>query len=413
MKITCLGAGNRGYGYLRWMKSVCKDMELIAVSDLNKLRADNTARRFKAQKVFYSADELFSFEKFSDAIIIATQDNDHYGHCMQAIDAGYKYILVEKPVSKDISECEKLLKYSEEKGAIIVVCHVLRYHPYYKKLKELIDGGSIGDLVNINHSENIGYFHFAHSYVRGNWRREDQTSPMIFAKCCHDFDLFYWMVGKKFESVSSYGSLKFFTPENAPKDSAERCIDCKVKNCPYNAEKLYISDPLYKATFIRFMGNIITGKPKSTKADRYNALKTNNYGKCVFKCDNNVADHQVVNILFEDGITVSHTASAFSKQCFRRTQICGTLGEIVCDDRKGVITLKPFRGKTQKFKPSKLTLFGHVSGDIGIVRDFCKLVKGECLDNANITYLKETIASHRATIAAEKSRLNGGEVISL
>jgi Predicted dehydrogenases and related proteins len=185
------------------MRLFCKkDIEVVAVCDKNQLRLNNTAKAFKIPATYDNADTLFNYGAVADAIVIATQDRDHIEHCRQAIDAGYKHILVEKPVSPDIAACEELLAYSKEKGVDIVVCHVLRYSKHYSIIKKLIDDGEIGEIMNINHVENVGYFHYAHSYVRGCWHDSLETSPFIMAKCCHDFDLFHWFIGKPCIAVS-------------------------------------------------------------------------------------------------------------------------------------------------------------------------------------------------------------------
>ncbi|MCB9498856.1 MAG: Gfo/Idh/MocA family oxidoreductase, partial [Bacillales bacterium] len=287
MKISLLGAGNRGIGYLRWIKFFFKKAEIESICDINIEKCNYASNKYKAKNRFYNPADFFKKPGEDGAIIIATQDKDHVKHALKAIDAGYKEILLEKPVSSDYKEIEGLLSYAKERYANIVVCHVLRYTKYYEKLKEIVDSGKIGKVLTINHKENVGYFHYAHSYVRGNWSRGDLTSPFILAKCSHDFDLFHYILSDDCVSLSSYGDLSYFKKENAPKDSAERCMDCKI-DCPYNAFNLYIKDPILKSTFLKFMGPTITGLPKPNKEDKINALKTGPYGRCVYKCDNNV-----------------------------------------------------------------------------------------------------------------------------
>lgn len=410
MKIAVLGLGQRGSNYLRIMNIFCKrGIEIAAVCDVNKVIVDQIAKKYKVKNKFYSDKEFFEAGKVADAIIIATQDRQHYEHCKLAMDVGYDKILMEKPVSPVIEECQELLELSQKKNVQIVVCHVLRYSKYYKTIKKLIVDGIIGDVVTINHTENIGYFHYAHSYVRGNWRNTNEAAPMIMAKCCHDFDLLHWFVNKRCISVSSYGNLKYFVKENAPEGAADRCLDCKVEGCPFNAEELYITDSLCKATFLRFSGRILTGKSGSNKQERYEALKTGNYGRCVYKCDNNVVDHQIVNMCFEDGVTVSHTVTAFSRDFYRRTQISGTKGEILGNDLDGKLHINIYKGKSKKIGTKLIKGLGHIDGDIGLVKDWCKLIQNKLQDDSNITYLADTIPSHKIVLTAEESRLKDGE----
>lgn len=415
MKVCVLGLGNRGHNYIRWMRLFCKkDIEVVAVCDKNPLRLENTQKAFKIPKAFGSDDELFANGAIADAIIIATQDRDHIIHCTQAIDAGYKHILVEKPVSPDIEACERLLAYGKEHGVDIVVCHVLRYSKHYAIIKKLIDDGEIGDIMNINHVENVGDFHYAHSYVRGCWHDSTETSPFIMAKCCHDFDLFHWFVGAPCVAVSSFGENRYFTHDYAPDGAAERCVDCKVK-CPYNAENLYIKDSLIKATFVKFMGGAVTGKPHPTKDDKYEALKNGSYGKCVYHADNNVADRQIVNMQFKNGAVVTHTATAFSNKMHRRTQICGSLGDIIADDLTAKITLCRYHGKKKVYrsKPWYLRILGHVDGDINLIKGWSRLISGKEYDKRHVTFLEDTIASHKIAMAAEESRLSGGRTTEI
>lgn len=211
---------------------------------------------------------FFAQGVISDALIISTQDASHYKIAKQAIITGYKIILLEKPVSGVKEEYTKLRDLAHKNNALLIVCHVLRYSNYYNKIKKIISSGQIGNIVSINHTENVGYFHFAHSFVRGNWHDESVSTPSILAKCCHDLDLISWFMDSPCVSVSSIGSLNFFKKENAPEGATPTCMGgCKAKkNCPYDAESLYITDPFYKAKFIKYMGRTLTGKTKNNNS---------------------------------------------------------------------------------------------------------------------------------------------------
>ena len=415
--IAVLGLGNRGTNYMNIVKHFCKkEARIEAICDKSAKRLEEGKDKFaiSEDKCFSSDDDFFAAGKLADAIFICTQDRDHYAHALKAIELGY-HIMCEKPLSPSIKECEDLVRKAEEKGVKMLVCHVLRYSKYYRKIKEIIDSGIIGEVVSLDHTENIGYFHFAHSYVRGNWRDANTTTPMIMAKTCHDLDLIHWFMGGGCERVSSFGSLKHFNKANAPKGSTERCLNgCQVKAiCPYDAERLYITAPLHKATFLRFMGRTITGRAKASKEDKYKALQEGDYGRCVYHSDNNVCDNYIVNMSFEGERTASLTVTAFSKQMYRHTHIMGTLGEIRGRDNNGVLELKVFNGKSRKVKTKFLPLPGHLSGDIGLVRDFVDMMNNKPTRLKDLTFVDVTLNSHKMAMAADYSAQNKGKVVQL
>ena len=414
--IAIIGLGNRGTGYLIALRLFCKkDAKLVAICDKNSTRVKEAKKRnkIKDEYCFENENDFWNAGKLADVIFICTQDLDHYQHALKAIELGYD-ILCEKPLSPSVSECEDLAKKAKEKGIIMVVCHVLRYTKYYSKLKEILNSRIIGDVVHINHTENIGFYHYAHSYVRGNWRDSEKSSPIVMAKTCHDLDLIHWFMNGNCQQISSFGSLNYFKKENAPDGSSERCLDCKVKNhCPYDAEGFYITAPLHKATFLKFMGSTITGKEKSKKKDKYNALREGNYGRCVFRCDNNVADHQTVNIDFDNNRTATLTINAFSKKMFRQSHFMGTLGEIRSNDKSGRIVVRLFNGKTYKYKTKLIPITGHIEGDFNLIKDFVALINGKEPAQKDISFVDITVISHKMAMAAEESRINGGKVIKL
>lgn len=414
MKISVLGVGNRGSGYIYWIKRYFKNAVFDMLCDKNVERTDYIYDKYHFQNKFYNTSDFFKVSGSGSALIIATQDKDHVKHAVMAIDAGYKEILLEKPVSPVYKDIEDLLVYANSKGVNITICHVLRYSKYYRMIKEIIDSGEIGEVVDIDHRENVGYFHFAHSYVRGNWRSSEETSPFIMAKCSHDFDLFHYFLGTKCISLSSFGELKYFKKENIPKDAGERCIECRA-DCPYNALKLYIKDPFYKATFVKYNGPTITGKPKPSKEDKMDAIRNGAYGRCVFRCDNNVCDHQTVIMKFENGVSVSHTVSAFTKDFSRETHINGTLGEIIANDKTTEIKVNIFHKKSYKKhgKPLLLRPLGHIDGDINLIKNWYSKINKLPYDASLVTSLKDTLASQKMAIGAEYSRMNNGEVVEI
>ena len=315
MTVAILGLGSRGlqvYGEI--VKNYDSIMEVTAVADLLPERLANAKKLFNLNEdaCFSDADELLSREQLADAVFICTQDRDHVPQAKKALKKGY-HILLEKPVSPSVRECTELLNEAKKYDRKVCVCHVLRYTPFYSTLKKMLAQGDIGKIINIQAREDVGFFHQAHSFVRGNWRNSEETSPMILAKCCHDMDLLVWLSDSSCRQVSSFGNLTWFKEENAPKGAARRCLDgCPVKDtCPYDAEKIYISNP---DTGVRskngWPANTFAVPP--TEENVRKELKAGPYGRCVYYCDNNVVDHQVVNLQMENDITVTFSMCAFS-----------------------------------------------------------------------------------------------------
>ncbi len=413
VKIAVIGAGMRGLEYMSFIKYMhARDAKIVALCENNLVRLHEAQKKFglPANRCFDNEDAFFRAGKLADAIFVCTQDRSHYGHALKAIDLGY-HVLMEKPVSVSVAECEEIAAKAKAKGVKVVVCHVLRYSNYYKKMMEILRSGELGDIVTINHSESVAYFHFAHSFVRGNWRNESETSPSLLAKCCHDIDLIQWFMGSPCRSVSSVGALTYFKEENAPMGAARRCLDgCKVKaSCPYDAERLYIKDPFYKATFIKYMGRVLTDKIKSTDRDKYEALKNGKYGRCVYYCDNDVADHQQVMMDFGNGKTAVHTMTAFTDKMFRKTHITCTKGEIIGQDNKAKITVNMFGSGGKKVRTKLIAAGGHVEGDMRLITAFVKLMNGKLANTDDVTFIDATVASHKIIAAAEQSRHSGGE----
>lgn len=414
--ISVIGLGNRGTEYMGFIKAFhSKKAKIVALCDIRQQALDDIAPVYSIPKdmQFISPDDLFSRGTVSDALIIATQDASHYEITLKALEAGYKYILLEKPVSGNEFEYKRLRDLAEEKGALLIICHVLRYSNYYSKIKQIIESGKIGDIVSINHTENVGYFHFAHSFVRGNWRDEFTSTPSILAKCCHDIDLIAWFMDSPCTSVSSVGGIRYFKKECAPKGAAQSCMGgCKARKiCPYDAERLYITDPFYKAKFIKYMKRTLTGKAKNSKQDIVDAIRHGEYGKCVFLNDNNVCDHQMVTMTFENGAVAVLNMNGLSDKMFRECHIVGTKGELVGYGTK--LTMKIFGGRTTNVFTGSPGFTGHVEGDIRTVSKFIRIINGEISDLKNVTTIDATVISHDIALAAEKSRKNGGTLINL
>ena len=406
MEISILGLGARGKLFATIAKQ--EGIKIAAVCDIDEQQRKRAKECFDVaeDKIFDDADEFFNAGKLSDALVISTLDETHYRYAMRAIELGYN-ILLEKPIALKENDILDILYASEKKGVKVSVCHVLRYTPFYRKIKEIIDSGVIGRIMNINQTENVGYYHYAHSFLRGNWHNSKETCPMILAKCCHDFDLIFWLSGKSCKSLSSFGELTYFREENAPKDSADNCNDCKYAyTCPYSGIKIYTQYP----TWVKV--------PCGCEENVENAMvqvrdKHTFYAKCVYRCDNDVVDHQYVNMQLEDGVYANLTMQAFSSKVYRRTQVCGTLGEINGVLEDGVITLSVFGepDKTIKIEIND-TVSQHSGGDKLLFLDFINLLEGN-KSSVGLTSLEKSVESHIAAFRAEDSRLCGGNTIRL
>ena len=223
--------------------------------------------------------------KIADVLINCTQDRMHTESTLAALDAGYD-VLLEKPMSPILHENVRLVQAAEDRGRVLQICHVLRYTPYFQKIREIVQSGRLGRVISVDHRENLIYWHMAHSFVRGNWRNLAESAPMILAKCCHDLDILYWILRQPVVSLNSFGSLTWFKPENAPPGATMRCLDgCPAADtCKYYAPHIYID---IGSEFARAAVTF-----DRSDAGVLEALRTGPYGKCVYHTDNDVVDHQ-------------------------------------------------------------------------------------------------------------------------
>ena len=410
------GFGDRGSTYASMQDLFPDQMKVVAVADLDPAKVEKARKRYDLppDRCFSSAEEMLERSKLAEVLVVATMDRQHVDHAIPALRKGY-HILLEKPISPELSRCRELLEVARECHGQVIVCHVLRYTAFYNQLKELIDSGRIGNVVSVCANENVGYWHQAHSFVRGNWRNSKETSPMILQKSCHDMDIFTWLLGKKCRSVSSFGGTWLFRPERALEGAALRCLDgCQVKEaCPFDAEKIYITSPKTgRARGDSWITSVLS--VENTVESTYRALREGPYGRCVYQCDNDVVDHQQTNLLLEDGSTVSFTMCAFTENCYRTFKAMGTQGEIEADTRSNLIHIRVFGQPEEVIDVGKLAgdLKGHGGGDSGIIRDFLELLRGGVL-NGRTTTLENSMESHFIALAAEESRLHGGRVVEM
>ncbi len=406
--IASIGLGSRGRVYLGGLTKH-KDVKATALCDINPAMLESAGKRFPQAQRFSADDAFFAAGKLADWCIIATWDPCHFKHATAALALGYNLIL-EKPVTANPAELEALCAQAKDMGATVLVCHVLRYSPFYSEVKRIIDSGVIGDVVNIVHEENVGYWHYAHSYVRGNWRNEKVAAPFLMAKCCHDFDLLHWLVQKPgeepklCESVQAYGELRYFNRNHMPEGATSHCLQgCPyLKTCPYSAEKLYIKKP---SPLMVWGTCVAAGQPSTPpKEEMRRILKAGQYGRCVYQCDNDVCDHHSVAMRFKSGITATLSVSAFSFWFTRRTRVQGTKGELWGRDTAMRLHIHRF-GKLPKIKriPYIKMLSGHGGADGGFCEAAYKVMAGGPIDSENMTTIEQTRISHNIVYAAIES----------
>lgn len=406
LTVSIIGVGSRGaetYGrYFMERKDLFK---INSLCDIKPSKLDKYSKEFEVEKCncFTDEDEFFK-ERRSDVVVISTLDPDHVRHALKAIKLNYD-ILLEKPITNNEDELYLLEKEAKKYNVRILVCHVLRYTIAMEKVKEILESNAIGQLISIDHLENVAYWHQAHSFVRGNWRNSKETAPMILAKCSHDLDLLYWLMGnKKPARITSFGDLTYLKKENAPKNSSTHCTDCKIKDsCPFNAYYFYLNN---KAWLVPMIGE----DPTDEQIIKY--LDHSQYSRCVFKCDNDVVDHQILNIEFEDKSTASHTMNAFTRWCYRDIKIMGTKGCIEgnFEDKKFKV-YQFLNNQEREVDITTLTddFVGHGGGDRILFNELIEYLQtGK--KSISLTSLEESVVSHYLGFAAEKSRLEKGKV---
>ncbi|WP_291583470.1 Gfo/Idh/MocA family protein [Clostridium sp. UBA6640] len=405
IRVGLIGAGQRGkdiYGNYALVNP--EHIEFVAVAEPNEIKRKEFSEKhnIKSEYQFESWEQLLEKDKFCDAVVIATPDRIHFEPAKLALKRGY-HILLEKPMSSIPEEVMNLGLLAKENNKVFMICHVLRYTPFFNTIKKIIDSGEIGDIMSIQHNENIGYFHFGHSFVRGNWRNSNLSSSLMLQKSCHDMDILLWLVGSPCRKIASFGELSYFKKERKPKDAADRCVECKIESkCPYSAIKLYYNNvgkwPTTAIVEIQTLDEV------------KKAVENGPYGRCVYNCDNNVVDHQSTILEFENNVTATFNLSAFTNQVNRTIKIMGTKGEIRAIDSKNEIEVQLFDTNERKVLNPKQITGGHGGGDTGIMEDFISLIlsnKGKALTSANVS-----VQSHMMAFAAEESRLTN-KVVSM
>ena len=399
------GAGGRGMGYSTFALAHPERLRIVGVAEPLEYNRGKMIQMhdLPSEAVFTDWRDLAARPRMADAVIIATQDAMHTAPALAFAALGYN-ILLEKPMSPVEAECEQIVQAAKAHNVLFGVCHVLRYTHYTQTLKSLLESGAIGELVSIQHLEPVGYWHQAHSFVRGNWRNEAESSFMLLSKSCHDLDWLSYIVGDACVSMSSFGALQHFHKQAKPAEAKDalRCLHCDYEpNCPYSAKKIYLGQ-LARGEY-GWPANTVT--PEPTVETLTAALESGPYGRCVYECDNDVVDHQVVNMQFAGGQTGSFTMTAFNKGSDRKTRIFGTRGEIYGDGQR--IEHFDFLTDQRKVIDTRLDeggpLGGHGGGDYGLMDRFVRAV-AENDQSVILSGPDASLESHRMVFAAERAR---------
>ena len=413
--LLVIGAGNRGNIYSQYSKDFPNRLKIVGIAEPRETRRSMFQLRYKVktENTFVDWKDAAAKEKFADAVLISTLDDMHHAPCVAFADLGY-HILCEKPMAPTEKECEEMVEACSRNNVMLVIGHVLRYSNGYMAVKKILLDGTIGEVIGIQHLEPVGWWHFAHSYVRGNWNKEVKDIGSLMTKSCHDLDLIKHFLGdKKCKKIQSFGSLTHFNTANKPPEASDRCLDCKIeKSCPYSAVRQYL-EPVQRG-FPNWVSYVVSDIPDIENIT--NALQTGPYGKCVYISDNEVCDYQTVNMEFENGKYATFVMSAFTKDvCKRKIQIFGTKGQIECDGSE----VKLFDFLTEKHSvirgdsPMEITcLSGHGYSDYYLMKAFVKSVATNNSDSIH-SGPEDSLRGHRLVLAAEKSRKLGGVMLNI
>jgi predicted dehydrogenase len=396
LAIAVIGAGVRGTSLARKVVTSGMNAVIAAVAEPDQVKRMKFAEEFSIPEssIYEGWEELMANPGKFDAAIIATLDNQHTGPAIGSLRNNW-HILIEKPLADTYEDCLRIVNLQKEKKTAIAVCHTLRFMEGYKKLKELLSGGIIGDLVHVEHMEAISNFRFAHNYVRGRWAQEKLNTFLLLHKCSHDIDFISWLFNEKCIRVSSFGSLKYFTPSNAPEGSTKRCTDgCVLSDtCPYSALKIYVTGSLEEWP-ARDIASI------HSEESHLEAIKTGPYGLCVWHGENDVVDHQTVMMEFEGGATATCTLTGFSATNGRRIRLQGTRGEMLFDESNSTISIKEFSGIRNEIINLPPVKSYHPE-DQDIVNEWLSSVLSSTPVTVNAA---EALRTHAVVFAAEKSR---------
>ena len=408
--VTCLlvGAGIRGRQYVQHAVASDKDFKPVAVAEPDDVRREAFGNAFgiPANRRFKTWQDAAKAGRVADCVINATLDDMHRDSAVGLLDLGYN-MLLEKPIARTEKDMFDIANAAERNRATVMICHVLRYSPFYSMVKDVVESGRLGRIKHIRMSENVSWHHFGTAFVRGRFRNAKTAAPFILAKSCHDTDIMAWLLsGNPPKRVSAFGSLTHYVASNAPQGATDRCYDgCPhLKSCKFSAENIYVTGNMWR---FRALGDF-----NGTDDEAREILKTAPHGRCVWKCDNDVTDQMSVSVEFADGAIGTLSSQGFATRPNRDIVIYGTDAELIGDMEESTFEIRtpnpPGGGferevvNTQSGSGDEKS--GHGGGDGRLMRDFVNVMRGS---GANRTRIEDSINGHRIGFAAEDSRLTG------
>ncbi|MBN1399665.1 MAG: Gfo/Idh/MocA family oxidoreductase [Anaerolineae bacterium] len=400
IELALLGAGNRGtFAYGRYAELNPHQVRFVAVAEPDDARRERFARRhaIPPERQFRDWEALLAEPQLAPALLNTTMDRTHVPSTLAALGRGY-HVLLEKPMATDPAACVRLVQAAEATGRILQICHVMRYTRFWSTLHDIVQSGRLGDVITVEHRENVACWHMAHSFVRGNWGSSAASAPMILAKCCHDMDILYWILGSPVRRLSSFGRLSHLRPEHAPPGAPARCTDgCPAEaSCPYFAPRLYLGEHTGWPVNVISLDLSVEG--------RMQALREGPYGRCVFRCDNDVVDHQVVNMELESDVTVAFCMQGHSHNNVRTMRYDGTRATLRASEESDEIAIYDhLTGAEELIRPGRVS-GGHGGGDTGLMNAFLAALRGE---GVAMTSARASLESHLMAFAAEKARVEG------
>jgi predicted dehydrogenase len=407
ISVAVIGAGARGQLFASLIAEHAPRARVVAVAEPRAAARLAFAARhgIDERKAFATWEQFAAEPRMCDAVVISTMDQDHAGPAIACLEKGYS-LLLEKPMATTLEDCRAIESAHRRAGTIASVCHSLRYHKGFARLKELVQEGRIGDVLTVDQLEQVGYWHYAHSYVRGNWGNQSRSTFMLLAKSCHDIDFICSLVGRACTDVASFGTLSHFREPKAPPGSGARCTDCSIESaCPYSALRLYVGGPLDS-----WLRDPAQGEPMPPDPEKRIALlRTSPYGRCVWRTDNDVVDHQVVLMNFDGGITATFTMAGLTEKLARRIRVHGTAGELEFEENPYTgdrIVLRPFGGEDAVDECISPEAGAHGGADRRVVKQWLDALM--FADPSHIvTTIGESLRTHTVVFAAEAARLSG------
>ena len=418
LELALIGAGQRGaVAYASYATAHPEQVRIVAVAEPDPVRRQRVAEQHDIddEHTFESWEELIAAGQLGQGALVTTQDQMHVAPAVAALQAGYD-VLLEKPMAHTLEGCVKLVQTAEATGKVLQICHVLRYSPFWRTLHGVLDSGRLGDIITVEHRENVAYWHMAHSFVRGNWRNKALSSPMILAKCCHDLDILTWNLPQPVARLSSVGSLLHYRSASVGAEIPLRCTDgCPIEQeCPFSAIGIYLDyRPFANLRQNAAAAGIDPARPNvwpfsvvaddPTYENRLAGLQNGPYGRCVYHCDNDVVDHQVVTMELQNGASVVMVMHGHSNEEHRSMRYDGTRATLRARfGHQSEITVHDHASGRVEHVAIPEVGSGHGGGDHGLMADFVAVLRGE---TEALTSARVSLESHLLAFAAEEARL--------